>query len=65
MKPLLIEHTLFEGKISEDQNGKFLVKGVLQRADAANQNNRIYPMAILMREAKKYDVLINERRALG
>ena len=65
MKPLLIEHTLFEGKISEDQNGKFLVKGVLQRADAPNQNNRIYPMAILMREAKKYDVLINERRALG
>jgi len=42
MKPLLIEHTLFEGKISEDQNGKFLVKGVLQRADAPNQNNRIY-----------------------
>jgi hypothetical protein len=65
MKPLLIEHTLFEGKISEDKNGKFLVKGVLQRADAPNQNNRIYPMAILMREAKKYDVLINERRALG
>ena len=65
MKPLLIEHTLFEGKISEDQNGKFLVKGVLQRADAPNQNNRIYPMPILEREAKKYDVLIKERRALG
>ena len=65
MKPLLIEHNLFEGKIKEDQNGKFLVKGILQRADAANQNNRIYPMHILQRESKKYETLIKERRALG
>lgn len=65
MGNLLIEHNLFEGKIQEDQNGKFLVRGVLQRADAPNQNNRIYPMPILEREAKKYDVLIKERRALG
>jgi len=62
---LLIEHRLFEGKVQEDQNGKFLVKGVLQRADAPNQNHRIYPEAILKREAKKYDTLIQERRALG
>ena len=62
---LLIEHRLFEGKVQEDQNGKFLVKGVLQRADAANQNHRIYPFTILQREAKKYDTLIQERRALG
>ena len=62
---LLIEHRLFEGKVQEDQNGKFLVKGVLQRADAANQNHRIYPFNILQREAKKYDTLIQERRALG
>ena len=64
-KNLIIEHSLFEGKIKEDQNGKFLVKGVLQRADAANQNNRIYPMHILQRESKKYETLIKERRALG
>ena len=64
-KNLIIEHNLFEGKIKEDQNGKFLVKGVLQRADAANQNNRIYPMHILQRESKKYETLIKERRALG
>jgi hypothetical protein len=64
-KNLIIEHSLFEGKIKEDQNGKFLVKGVLQRADAANQNNRIYPFPILQREAKKYETLIQERRALG
>ena len=65
MGNLLIEHRLFEGKIQEDQNGKFLVRGVLQRADSENQNKRIYPHDILMREAKKYDTLIKERRALG
>jgi hypothetical protein len=62
---LLIEHNLFEGTIQEDANGKFLVKGVLQRADAPNQNHRIYPLNILQREAKKYETLIQERRALG
>lgn len=38
---------------------------VLQRADAKNQNGRIYPLNILMREAKKYQEFITERRALG
>lgn len=65
MKNLLIETTLFEGKLNEDSNGKTLVKGILQRAVAENQNGRIYPKDILMREAKKYEVLIKERRALG
>ena len=50
----------------EKHNGRLLVKGVLQRAEAKNQNGRIYPREILMREAKKYnDVNIRERRALG
>ena len=65
MKNLLIETTLFEGKLNEDSSGKTLVKGILQRAVAENQNGRIYPKEILMREAKKYEVLIKERRALG
>jgi hypothetical protein len=65
MKNLLIETTLFEGKLNEDSSGKTLVKGILQRAVAENQNGRIYPKDILMREAKKYEVLIKERRALG
>ena len=65
MKNLLIETTLFEGKLNEDSNGRTLVKGILQRAVAENQNGRIYPKDILMREAKKYEVLIKERRALG
>lgn len=47
-------------------NGKLVVKGVLQRAEAFNQNGRSYPRDILMREAKKYsDINIKERRALG
>lgn len=65
MKNLLIETTLFEGKLNEDSSGRTLVKGILQRAVAENQNGRIYPKEILMREAKKYEVLIKERRALG
>ena len=64
-KKLLIETHLFEGKIKEEPNGTFLVKGVLQRAGAPNQNNRRYPKDILERECKKYQQLIKERRALG
>ena len=65
MKNLLIETTLFEGKLNEDSSGKTLVKGILQRAGAANQNGRRYPKEILERECKKYGQLIKERRALG
>lgn len=65
MKNLLIETHLFEGKIQEDVNGRTMVKGVLQRASAENQNGRVYPKDILEREVKKYQTLINERRALG
>ena len=65
MKSLLIETNLFEGKVREDEGGRTLVKGVLQRAGAENQNGRIYPREILMREAKKYEQFIKERRALG
>lgn len=65
MKNLLIETHLFEGKIHEDVNGRTMVKGVLQRASAENQNGRVYPKEILEREVKKYQTLINERRALG
>ena len=65
MGQLLIETRLFEGKINEDADGRTLVKGVLQRAEAPNQNERVYPKQILMREAKKYETLIKERRALG
>ena len=65
MKSLLIETRLFEGKLNEDENGVVLVKGVLQRADAQNQNGRVYPKQILEREVEKYQQLIKEKRALG
>tara|TARA_Y100000592_G_scaffold12009_1_gene16883 strand:- start:883 stop:1497 length:615 start_codon:yes stop_codon:yes gene_type:complete len=71
MKELLVDYIPFE--VSPEQinesiknNGKLVVKGVLQRAEAKNQNGRIYPKEILVREAKKYqEVQIKERRALG
>jgi hypothetical protein len=48
------------------KNGKLIVAGVLQRADAKNQNGRVYPAETLMREAEKYSkTQIAERRALG
>ena len=65
MKNLLIETKLFEGKVQEDDGGRTIVSGILQRAGAENQNGRVYPKPILMREAKKYETFIKERRALG
>ena len=62
---LLIETRLFEGRVNEDDSGRTIVKGILQRAGAENQNGRVYPREILEREAKKYETLIKERRALG
>jgi hypothetical protein len=42
------------------------VKGILQRANAKNQNGRVYPKEILVRESQKYDgEFIKQRRALG
>jgi hypothetical protein len=71
-KKLLVDCITFDitpemiNESMEKNNGRLLVKGVLQRADAKNQNGRVYPREILMREAKKYaDVNIKERRALG
>ena len=71
-KQLLVDYTVFEVSpqaINESltqNNGKLVVKGVLQRAEAKNQNGRVYPKETLVREAKKYaDSFIRERRALG
>ena len=71
-KNLLVDYIPFEvtrEQINEsitENNGRLVVKGVLQRAEAKNQNGRVYPKETLMREAKKYaQVQIAERRALG
>jgi len=46
-------------------NGKILLKGIIQRADTLNQNGRIYPRGILEREIINYQKFIRENRALG
>ena len=72
MKQLLVDYLPFEiprQQITEsmkENKGKLIVKGVLQRAESKNQNGRIYPREILMRESKKYDEdFIKQSRALG
>ena len=53
-------------KESRDRNnGKGVMKGILQKADTLNQNGRIYPMAVLEREVRNYQKFIAENRALG
>jgi len=71
-KNLIVDYIPFEvtrEQINESisqNDGRLVVKGVLQRADAKNQNGRVYPRDTLMREAGKYaQVQIKERRALG
>tara|TARA_Y100000992_G_scaffold210689_1_gene144742 strand:+ start:174 stop:773 length:600 start_codon:yes stop_codon:yes gene_type:complete len=71
-KQLLVDVRTFDisrQKIDEsikENNGKLVVKGVLQRAESKNQNGRIYPREVLLREVGKYlDTNVSERRALG
>jgi hypothetical protein len=50
-----------------DSNKPLILRNVvLQRANAKNQNGRVYPKEILMREASVYKQnFVNQRRALG
>jgi len=72
MKTLIVDYLPFEirpeqiNESMKDNGGKLIVKGVLQRAEAKNQNGRVYPREILEREAKKYTKeFIGQRRAMG
>jgi len=72
MKQLIVDYLPFEitpehiNESMSENNGKLIVKGVLQRAEAKNQNGRVYPREILTREAKKYHKeFISQRRAMG
>jgi hypothetical protein len=70
MKQVLIDVMPFEFKrsaLNESlKDGKLLVNGVLQRADAKNQNGRVYPEDVLKREAEKYmQNFVKQRRAMG
>lgn len=72
MKQIIVDYIPFKvtpQQINEslkENAGRLIVKGVLQRAEAKNQNGRIYPKPILEREIKKYSATnIAQRRALG
>ena len=56
MPQLLVDVTPFRPTIRESKSkpGVFEVEGVMQRAEAQNQNGRVYDKAILERECKKY-----------
>ena len=59
-----VDKRLVEASIKE--NKSLVVKGVIQRAEAKNQNGRIYPREILEREINKYiEGPVKEKRALG
>ena len=72
MKQLIVDYLPFEIKpeqITEsmkENDGKLVVRGVLQRAESKNQNGRVYPREVLVREAKKYHKeFIKQSRAMG
>ena len=70
MKQVLIDILPFEFKktsLNESlKDGKLYVTGVLQRADAKNQNGRVYPEDVLKREAEAYmQNFVKQRRAMG
>ena len=63
-RPFKVDKQLVEQSIRD--NKPLRVSGIIQRAEAKNQNERVYPKEILMREIQKYiDGPVKERRALG
>ena len=71
-RKLLMECITFEAdarilrEATENPNRPFMVQGVLQRKGKKNQNGRIYPDDILIREANKYaSTFIQDHRAMG
>ena len=71
-KQLLVDVRPFDisrKKINEsikENDGRLVVKGVLQRAESKNQNGRVYPREVLLKEVAKYlENQVTERRALG
>lgn len=50
-------------KESKEKGMPILLKTILQRADAPNQNKRIYPKSVLEREVSNYAKVVSEGRA--
>ena len=65
VRPFDISRTQIDESIKEN-GGRLVVKGILQRAESKNQNGRVYPREVLMKEVSKYsETQVSERRALG
>ena len=63
-RPFQVDKKLVEESIKS--NKTLVVSGVLQRAEAKNQNGRVYPKEILAREIKAYmEGPVKENRAMG
>jgi hypothetical protein len=63
-RPFKVNKQLVEQSIKK--NRPLIVTGVLQRAEAKNENGRVYPKEILEREIQNYmEGPIKERRATG
>ena len=63
-RPFNVNKRLAEQAVKE--NKSLIVSGVLQRAEAKNQNGRVYPKEILAREVKQYmKGPVAENRAMG
>ena len=63
MTNLLLETYTINEAIQKD--GKYILRGLFQRANAKNNNGRVYPKEILEREVNKLLPLIKERKLLG
>ena len=65
VRPFEISRHKINESIKEN-DGRLIVKGVLQRAESKNQNGRVYPREVLLKEVSKYlEEQVAERRALG
>ena len=65
VRPFDISRNKIDESIKEN-DGRLIVKGVLQRAESKNQNGRVYPREVLLKEVSKYlSEQVTERRALG
>ena len=63
-RPFKVDKIIAEQAIKK--NKPLIVQGVLQRAEAKNQNGRVYPKEILAREVKAYmKGPVAENRAMG
>lgn len=54
-----------EEKKDMRDNGTMYLTGVIQRANAKNQNGRVYPREVLEREIENYQKIVRDNRACG